>query len=82
MSERERERRDEWREAAWKKECSEREMRDEQRMIERERDIFSGAVRGGDIMEHNWEGVCVCVCVCLQQTERELVFLQSTVTGG
>ena len=31
---------------------------------ERERDIFSGAVREGDRMEHHWEGVCVCVCVC------------------
>ena len=66
--------RDEWREVAWKKECRERE---ERRMTERERDIFSGAVRGGDIMEHNWEGGCVC----LQQKERELV-LQSIVTGG
>lgn len=37
--------------------------RGEQRMTERERDIFSGAVGGGDIMEHNWRGVCLCVCV-------------------
>ena len=37
--------RDEWSEAAWKKECRERE-RDKKRMTERERDIFSGAVRG------------------------------------
>lgn len=51
--------------------------REELRMTERERDIFSGAVRGGDIMEHNWEA---CV-VCVQQKERELV-LQSIVTGG
>lgn len=47
-----------------KKECTERERSGGR---PRERDIFSGTVRGGDIMEHNrawWCCVCVCMCVC------------------
>lgn len=49
---------------------------------EREREIFfSGAVRGGDIMEHNWETLCVCVCVrTLTRKQGELV-LQSIATA-
>lgn len=43
----------------------------------RGKDIFSGTVRGGDIMEHNRAWCCVCV----QEKERELV-LKSIVTGG
>lgn len=60
------------------REETEAEMNGGKRNTGRERDIFSGAVRGGDIMEHNWEGVCVSaaegkgggftkqgVCVCV-----------------
>lgn len=60
-------------EAARKKRNAERG-----RWQERERDIFSGAVREGDIMEHNWE----CVCVCAAEGKRELVFIKPSDGGG